>query len=164
MDPFASDLRAETYVSVAVFAWNEEEAIASTLRSLLSQSLLQRLSERGQKVEIYCILNGCTDRTAQVVEGVFSEHLTLSSVKVDTRVVSIHEKGKLNAWNEFVHSISSKSAEYLFLMDADIVVHLSDTLWNMLKALESSTEANISVDRPIKDVAFKGQKTLKERL
>ena len=50
------------------------------------------------------------------------------------------------------------------MMDADIVIHRQGTLWNMLQALETGGEANIAVDQPRKDLAFKSRRPLRARL
>jgi len=75
-------------------------------------------------------------------------------------VIELREKGKINAWNRFVHEFSAKSAQYLFLADADIVLHAPGTLWNMYCALENDSKASIATDRPIKDVALCRRKGL----
>jgi hypothetical protein len=78
--------------------------------------------------------------------------------------VKIPERGKNNAWNQFVHKFSAPQASVLFMMDADIHLHQPETLWRMLQTLEDSAEANIVVDRPCKHLAFKRRKSLMERL
>jgi hypothetical protein len=50
------------------------------------------------------------------------------------------------------------------MMDADILIHRPDTLWNMLVTLENDAEASVAVDRPCKDILFKARKSLRERL
>jgi hypothetical protein len=71
----------------------------------------------------------------------------------------LQERGKINAWNEFVHSLSPPTAEVLFMMDADIGLPRKDTLWHMLQALENDPGARIAVDRPRKDIEFKSRKS-----
>src|SRR3954447_20271005 len=60
------------HVSIGIFAWNEEEAIQSTLSSLLNQTLFEELAKSGRHCEVVCVLNGCTDRTPEKAEEVFS--------------------------------------------------------------------------------------------
>jgi hypothetical protein len=55
--------------------------------------------------------------------------------------------------------LSAPEATFLILMDADIVLHGSETLWKMLETLEGDAEANITVDRPFKELAFKRRKS-----
>jgi len=49
-------------------------------------------------------------------------------------------------------------------MDADIILHLPTTLWNMLEGLIENPAANITVDAPRKDLSFKSNHSLRERL
>jgi hypothetical protein len=46
------------------------------------------------------------------------------------------------------------------MMDADILIHRPESLWTMLRALESHQEASVAVDRPCKDILFKRRKSL----
>lgn len=169
MNPRSTKQAKPAAVCLGVFAWNEEKAIGPMLQSLLGQSLFARLAARGQSAEIICVLNGCTDRTEvvanQTIECLNQQQPEDSRWNAFTfRVANLSERGKINAWNRFVHSLSAAEAQVLFLMDADILIHLPDTLWNMLCLLETDLEANIAVDRPRKDLAFKAQKTLRQRL
>lgn len=158
--------RAPTYVSIAIFAWNEEREIATTLRSLLEQSLFARLLRRGCHSEVVCVANGCTDRTAAVAEEVFAQYRQRQGEAnaVQARAENLVERGKVNAWNQFVHVLSAREAQFLFMMDADILIHRPETLWNMLRALEKDGDASIAVDRPCKDIEFRTRKTWRERM
>ena len=166
MSPEGINAEGIPCVSIAIFAWNEEAAIAATLRSLFHQSLFAQLSKRNLTCEIICVGNGCTDRTPIIAAEMFgkqsSEHPYPASFKC--RVVNLAERGKLNAWNQYVHSLSARSAQFLFMMDADIRIHRHETLWNMFLALSQDAGAGIAVDRPCKDISFKSHKSLPERL
>jgi glycosyltransferase involved in cell wall biosynthesis len=158
--------RQSIYASIGIFARNEERAIGAALESLFEQSLFSELRERGAVSEILCLVNGCTDRTPVIAEEIFQaqqrEHPAAAGFC--PRVVSLAQRGKVNAWNQFVHVLSAREARFLFLMDADIVIHRQGTLWNMLQALEKGREANIAVDQPRKDLAFKSRRPLRARL
>jgi predicted O-methyltransferase YrrM/glycosyltransferase involved in cell wall biosynthesis len=153
-------------VSIGILAWNEEEAIEAMLRSLFEQSLFAELERRNLICEVLCVANGCTDHTAEAAAKVFvaqrSNHPSREAFSC--QVVNIRERGKSNAWNQYVHSHSARAARFLFLMDGDIVLQHPDTLWNMYAALCAHPEASIAVDQPIKDVALKPDKTLRDRL
>jgi glycosyltransferase involved in cell wall biosynthesis len=154
------------HVSIGIIAWNEEQAIKPMLTSLFQQSLFSGLSKRGLTCEVVCIVNGSTDRTAEVAAEILTRQ-SLEHAHAETftwRVMNVQERGKINAWNLFVHSFSSKQAQFLFLMDADIIIHQRDSLWNMLRALENNGEASVTVDRPCKDIWFKQNKTQLEKL
>jgi hypothetical protein len=153
-------------ISIGVIAWNEERAIVPMLNSLFEQSLFVELSERDLKCEVLCVANGCSDRTASVAAEFFQRQTERHPFRKQfiCRVADIPERGKLNAWNQFVHSISAPTARFLFLIDADIILHNPRTLWNMLMALEEDPSAKISVDAPRKDVCFKRKHSWRERL
>jgi glycosyltransferase involved in cell wall biosynthesis len=153
-------------VSIAIFAWNEEATIHHTLNSLFRQSIFEDLSRRGLWCEIICVVNGCSDGTPAAAERVFSieraSHPFANTFKA--RVENLCERGKLNAWNQFVHRLSSRGAAFLVMMDADIIMHEARTIENMARTLEENPTANISTDLPRKDIHFKEKKSLRERL
>jgi len=153
-------------VAIGIVARNEESGLGATLHSLFQQSLFAELNRRDWKCEILCLANGCTDRTAQVAAEVFDTHTRRDPDRsaFRARVVELRERGKINAWNRFVHWLSPKEARFLFLMDADILIHRRESLWNMLRALEEDAQAHVAVDRPRKHILFKARKSLWDRL
>jgi Glycosyl transferase family 2 len=166
MTPGASSPSESCRLSIGIFAWNEERSIASTLESLFQQSLFEELSRRKLTCEIVCVTNGCTDRTPKIAEQIFARQKDWHPFAgiFEGRVAAIPRPGKVNAWNQYVHSFSTRSASYLFMMDADILIHREDTLLNMLKALETDPEASIAVDCPRKHIRFKRRKSLSDHL
>jgi glycosyltransferase involved in cell wall biosynthesis len=116
-------------VSIGIIAWNEEKGICAMLESVFQQSLFAELGRRGRRCEIICVTNGCTDRTPEVVAEFFarksSEHS--DAANFSCRVMNVSQRGKINAWNRYVHSFSARDAKYLFLMDADILIHPRET-------------------------------------
>ncbi|HWH71121.1 MAG TPA: glycosyltransferase, partial [Candidatus Sulfotelmatobacter sp.] len=155
-----------TPVAVAIFAWNEEAGIRATLESLFQQSLFRELSQRHQHCRVLCVVNGCTDRTPLVAAEVFEAQKRHHPYResFSCQVFNLAERGKLNAWNQFVRVLAPRQAPFLFLMDADILIHRPDTLWNMLRVLETNPDASVAVDRPCKDIEFKSHRSLRERL
>lgn len=153
-------------VSIGIIAWNEERGIGAMLETVFQQSLFAELARQGRHCEIICVTNGCTDRTPEVVAEIFTrqsrEHPNAAGFCC--RVINVAERGKINAWNRFVHLFSARDAKYLFLMDADIAIHPRETLWNMINTLEKDPEASVSVDVPRKDISFKKNKNVWERL
>src|SRR5262245_57222020 len=105
-------------VSIGIMAWNEERRIVRTLESLFDQSVFEHLGARDERCEIVVAANACTDRTVEVVRGVFEkaarEHAWAQAF--DARVVDIPEPGKPNAWNRFVHEFSAVEARFLCSM------------------------------------------------
>jgi glycosyltransferase involved in cell wall biosynthesis len=157
---------AEAAVSIAIFAWNEEATIAHALNSLFRQTLFAELASRNRQAEVACVANGCSDRTAAVAEAEFARQRAEHPHRRSFRclVLNVPERGKLNAWNRFVHDGSAPSAEFFILMDADIDIHRRETLWNMLSTLARDPEASVTVDRPVKDIVYKQPKSLRDRL
>jgi glycosyltransferase involved in cell wall biosynthesis len=153
-------------VAIGLVAWNEERGIGATLHSIFDQSIFEELNRRGWKCEILCLANGCTDRTAAVTGEIFDQQSRQHPNRAAFRacVVELGERGKINAWNQFVHTLSAKEARYFFLMDSDILIHRRETFWNMLQALEDDAQAHIAVDRPCKDILFKPRKSLRDHL
>ncbi len=153
-------------LSIAVRAWNEETIIRRTLESLFKQSLFEQLSRRGERCEVICIPNGCTDRTPRIAAEVMAEQKAGSPFAhtFDARVVEIEEAGRNHTWNAFVHELSSREAEFLYLMDSDILFNRHETLFNMYQALLDHPEARVASDQPIKDLLLKPRKTWRDAI
>lgn len=132
----------------------------------MAQSLFSELHARGEHCEVICIPNGCTDHTAAVAEEFFVGQRQRHPFRgaFTCRVAEMEEAGRNHTWNAFVHSISHPQAEFLDLMDSDIVFKEPGTLFNMYIALLAHPDAQISTDIQIKDIALKTHKTLLERL
>jgi glycosyltransferase involved in cell wall biosynthesis len=152
--------------SVCIFAWNEQEVISRALQSLFEQSLFGEMAARGQSVEVICVVNGSTDATVSVAEKTLhklkQEHPYRNSFSA--RVENLVERGKVNAWNQYVHRLSHPRAEAFFMMDADITINRRETLWSMFECLQSDPVVSIAVDRPRKDLEFKLHPTFVDRL
>src|SRR6266702_2207161 len=86
------------------------------------------------------------------------------SIAFTCRVAEIAEAGRNSTWNAFVHSLSHRDAQFLYLMDSDIVFNRADTLANMHAALLHNPRAAIASDRQYKDIGFKNRKSLRDRI
>jgi hypothetical protein len=153
-------------VSIGILARNEESRLPDTLASLFRQTLFAELERRGHRAEIWCVANACTDNTAAVAERFFHEQ-TLTHPQPHAflaHAVSVATPGKINAWNLFVHEISARDTRCLILMDADIKLGHTTTLWNLYLGLERNLLADVTVGEPVKDLALKPSPTLRERL
>lgn len=161
-----TDAAVPKHISIGIIAWNEEHAIRRLLESLFRQTLFAELEQRQLTCEILCLANGCTDRTADVATELFAEASRLHphASAFSGKALNIRERGKINAWNLFVHTASAREAEYLFLLDADIILNHPETLWSMVLTLQTHAEANIAVDKPCKEFEFKKSRTLRETL
>lgn len=157
---------AETLVSIGILAGNHEEFGATALTSLFKQSLFGELSKRNLSCEIICVMGEERNDATTAVEAVFQaqvnghEHRTAFAC----HMIRIPEQKRSAAWNAFVHSSSEASSKFLFLIDGDLVIHKPDTLWNMLCTLGDKREAVVAMDEPVKDLAFKPEKTLFDKL
>jgi hypothetical protein len=152
--------------SLGIVAWNEEASIRQALESLFQQSVFQKLALRRERCEVFCLANGCTDGTVALAGELFQQ-LTRNhpyGQVVTTRVVDIPEAGRNNAWNRFVHEFSAPEARFIYLMDADIVFHHRDTLYNLLATLEWDPRACVSSGRQHKSIEFKQRKSFWDRI
>ena len=153
-------------ISIAVRAWNEEAVIRRTLESLFEQSLFEELNARGERCEVLCIPNGCTDRTAEIAAAVFAgqekSHPFADAFACGVR--NIREAGRNHTWNAFVHDLSCPEAEFLVLMDSDILFNRRETLFNMYRALLENSGASVASDQPVKDLSLKLRKSWRDRI
>jgi glycosyltransferase involved in cell wall biosynthesis len=153
-------------LTIGVRAWNEEAVIAQTLQSVFEQSLFEELARRGERCEILCIPNGCTDRTAAIARDVFTyeqRHHPWAQA-FTCRVEDIQEAGRNHTWNAFVHELSHPETEFIIIMDSDILFNQRETLFNMYSALLEHPEAGVASDQPIKDIQFKARKSWRDRI
>lgn len=153
-------------LSIGIMAWNEEALIGPMLASLFDQTIFAHLAARGERVEVVCLANGCTDRTVEVAGKIFStmarEHP--ARLGLTARVEDIVQPGRNNAWNRFVHEFSARETRFICLMDADIIFNRPDTLQLVLTELERNLRLGGASDTPVKNIANPDRPTLRERL
>jgi hypothetical protein len=153
-------------LSIGILAWNEEDAIGPMLESLFAQSIFRRLAAQGARCEIICLANACTDRTVPVTRGIFGRMARIHPDRAGfaARVADIPEPGRNNAWNRFVHEFSAPEADFLCVMDADIIFNRPDTLELVLAELERNPHLGGASDWPVKSISLKPRPSLRERL
>jgi glycosyltransferase involved in cell wall biosynthesis len=153
-------------LSIGIMAWNEEASIGPMLASLFDQSIFAHLAARGERVEVVCLANGCTDSTVAVAGEIFAtmnrEHP--ARLGLTARVEDITQPGRNNAWNRFVHEFSARETRFICLMDADITFNRTDTLQLVLTELEANPRLGGASDTPVKNIANQGRPTMRERL
>lgn len=148
----------EWNISIGILAYNEAGQIGKALESLFEQSLFKH-SILAKSLEVVVVPNGCTDDTAEIARYTLKDLLEqCPHPDIRWRVCEVEQPGKCNAWNHYVAKFSDPSADYLFLMDADIHFPQPDTLEQMLDTLAAAPEAWVAVDAPVKDVALKEKK------
>ncbi len=146
-------------LSIGVLAHNEASRIDKTLRALFAQDVFQK-----HTTEVVIVANGCTDETAAVARRCLADCRAVWSANGSARVEELAAAGKANAWNEYVHAFSSPQAPMLVLMDADITLLNTNTISSMVSTLEKSPQAVVCVDRPVKDIQGKRNRTFFEHL
>lgn len=107
-------------IVVLVPAYNEADSIASTIRSLLSQTAAIS--------DIVIIPNNCSDNTAAIAR----------SFPVTVHEMEVNPDRKAGAMNEG-WSLYCDDADYVFTMDADTVLEPS-TIKSLLTTMNSSTD------------------------
>jgi len=153
-----------TCISLVILAYNEESAIAGTIASIAAQSLVQELPE-GWTLELVCVPNGCRDRTAEIAATALDDLLRrFGCAGLSARVEIVERASKENSWNEFVHRISRRDAEFLIFMDGDVRLVHRDSLRDMIKALQDHEQAYVCGARTIKHLEGKTRRTLLERV
>jgi len=95
-----------TTINTAIFAYNEQRTIRRALRSV------GEAAPAGAEVRVFVMINGCTDRTADVVREYAADHPEVTPVEIGFG-------DKCNAWNYYVHELADEDAEAHFFMDGD---------------------------------------------
>jgi hypothetical protein len=153
-------------LSIGILAWNEESSIPPMLASLFEQSIFARLAVRGERCEVICLANGCTDGTVAVTREIFARQERDHPARegLSAWVADIATPGRNHAWNRFIHEYSAREARYLCVMDADIVFDRPDTLELVVNELEKNPHLGGASDWPVKNITQKNRPTLRERL
>lgn len=155
-------------ISIGMLAYNEAQRIGETIRCVFAQTLLRTPHESANavsEIEFVVVPNGCKDRTAEAArEAIAKELAAVSNSKVSARVEELAQAGKSNAWNEFVHRLSAKDADLVLMLDSDIAFNHEHCFRMLLEKIMGTPEAWCVVGRPLKDIAFKKDKSLLERV
>jgi len=141
-------------VSIGVLAYNEENTIVSTIKQILLQDIFYLV---GTEIELIIIANGCTDNTVRTAE---EELLKYKLKNFSYNVVNLKQAGKSNAWNEYVHTYSSRDSEYYVLVDADIEFGSDNVVKRLIETLIETSEANVAIDQIRKDIEQQKKKSL----
>lgn len=103
-----SDPKPAPQVCVAVFAYNEQRLIGSALDRLAAM-------RDEAEFEVQVLINGCTDRTEEIVRGRAETCHWLRPV-----VIALGDKA--NAWNVYVHQTAPAEATVHVFTDGDVRV------------------------------------------
>ena len=121
-------------VSVAVFAYNEEDSIAAAL---------DRLDACGADAElcVHVLVNGCTDGTEHAVRAYRARQATIVPVVI--------AKGdKANAWNHYTYEVAPQDATIHVFTDGDMLV-TADSVAAFLRRFEEKPHANGCAGLPV---------------
>ena len=99
---------AAPVISIAVFAYNEEQRIAACLDAIGA------LAAEASLV-VHVLINGCSDGTEGVVRG-------YSARGFELRPVMIERGDKANAWNHYTHEVAPAEAAIHVFTDGDMVI------------------------------------------
>jgi glycosyltransferase involved in cell wall biosynthesis len=154
-------------ISIGVLAWNEEGEIGRTIASLFSQSVFTDpwTAGEGTRWEVMVVPNGCTDGTAAVSRQALERCVSACpGAEVSWAVRELEQPGKSNAWNQYIHALSSPEAELIIMIDADIEFGHPRTIENVLRTMWENAGADVVVDEPLKSIGRKPRKSFLERL
>lgn len=121
-------------VSMAVFAYNEENAIRACLDSI------EACGDEADLVA-HVLINGCTDGTERVVRDYDASSFTL-------RPVVIAKGDKANAWNHYTHDLAPVDAALHVFTDGDMVIGRG-SIAGFLRRFEEEPDANGCAGLPI---------------
>lgn len=114
-------------VSVILPSHNEEKIIKKAIESILNQRY-------SNNIDIYVILDNCTDRTEEILNKNFSENY---QVKIFKTVKNKYKKA--GALNQLFNIAFKDLSEYILVMDADTVLH-HESIENGVKFLNNNKE------------------------
>jgi glycosyltransferase involved in cell wall biosynthesis len=143
-------------VGFGILAWNEASSIGATLQSLTEQSVARPGATGIERLQFAVVVNGSTDGTADRAREEIAAIQVAGSVGAQV-VFEVHELQMANrqaAWNHFVHEAALPAADYLGMMDADIVLASPQTLAALIAGLESQPRTMLAGARAIKDVSL----------
>lgn len=124
---------------IIIPAYNEENLIKSCIESLLAASLRCLLTFNLKKI-LVC-LNGCTDKTEQIVQYIASSNSCIEVLSV--------ERGYINALNALLNRVREKYSDCpVIKIDADSEVE-KDALFILLQELKKHPDVMIAGGLPL---------------
>ncbi len=153
----------QVIITIGILAFNEAESIERMIKSLFRQNILQEAQSQ-YAIEIIVVPNGCNDETALIAREVLADLTQDNTVtNLSYLVHEVKQPGKSNAWNILIHELSNPKTDYIFVMDTDIELIHQSTLQSMIETLQKDSQAQVTVDKPIKDIFLKKRKNLTEK-
>jgi glycosyltransferase involved in cell wall biosynthesis len=131
LSPSSAPFHETRKISVIIPARNEEQDIASSLRSVLNQE--------GVDLEVIVVNDHSTDRTGEIVDDI---------ARSDPRVKVLHNppltKGWLGKCNAMQHGSAEATGDYLLFTDADIT-HAPGCFATVLNVMQEESYDFISL-------------------
>lgn len=152
-------------LSVGILVPSADIAIGDALESLFRQSVFERLCTRHEQCELLVIAHEGAEATIAQARSIFDrmERRHVWHDAFSARVIEIPEQGRAHAWNRFVHEFSAVEARFLAVMDAGIVFHHRDTLYNLTAILGRKPHVPASTSREVNALILKERRTRAER-
>ncbi|WP_137180301.1 glycosyltransferase [Roseomonas sp. AR75] len=122
------------FVSICIFAYNEESHIAAALDALDACGTEARL-------RLHVLINGCTDGTEAAVRAWQPRH-------VEVVPVVLARGDKANAWNHYVHEVAPLDADIHVFTDGDMLVS-KGSIAAFLAAFAAEPHANGCAGLPV---------------
>ena len=140
--------KAKGMLSIGVLGCNAEAVVASALESLRGQSIFQHLEELGLHCELLYLAHGCSDTTWEIAQEMMEQEQggDLAGVSFQRRAYNFPRLSKTETWNRFVHELTDKASQLLFVIDSDVILLDQDALFDMYKALTYSKLSTAKID------------------
>ncbi len=121
-------------VAIGICAYNEEQTIAKSIRSIFSQTLNEVTIK-----EVIVVASGCTDNTAAIVQDLMKEYPLLQLIVQEKR------EGKNSAINAY---LDAKTADIVVMLNADNVFATEDSLEQLVLPF-ADEHVGITGGRPV---------------
>ena len=144
-------------VAVCILAKDEAERISGILAQIARQLLML---DRGERVDIHVVANGCSDTTAETARQAAA---LFEGQRARLHVHDLKARGKSRAWNHAVHHLIDPATEFIVFCDADINFVDDGVVVRLLADLAQSETLAVCSGYPIKNVSAKKNRTVLDR-
>ena len=151
-------------ISIGIMLWNEESSVGSVIDSLFRQTLFTKPILGVESVDLVILANGCTDESIPNALAAMERNMdSCQTPYVSSRVIEL-PRNKQRAWNQFVHRLTPENTDYIFSMDADIVVTDPRALEDLLEGLENNPRPNVATADGLKHIELLKKRNLWQAL